>query len=90
MIKVKIKTKDRNLTVPVPYVFLNIFSAVLTSKRLIKIVNNAIEQKGKKDFKVPQIERKDIKLLLQALVKHKGLHLVETKLKDGTEVKVKL
>jgi hypothetical protein len=90
MIKVKIKTKDRKLTIPVPYAFVNIFSAVLTSKRLLNIVNHAIEKEGKTTFKVPQIERKDLKPLLQSLSKHRGLQLVETKLKDGTEVKVKL
>ena len=89
MLKVKIKTKDRKFTVPVPYALLTIISAVLTSKRLVRIANRAIEKEGK-SFKVPKIDRKDLKPLLRALSEQKGLVLVETKLKDGTEVLVRL
>ncbi|WP_245640483.1 hypothetical protein [Neobacillus massiliamazoniensis] len=90
MIKVKIKTKNKRITIPVPYVFVNIFSAVLSSKRMVRFANRAIEKEGKVSFRVPQIERKDLKPLLRALSKNKGLLLVETKLKDGTELIVKL
>ncbi|MFJ5715320.1 hypothetical protein [Neobacillus sp. NPDC093127] len=89
MLKVRVKVKDKKFTVPVPYPVLNIVSTVITSKRFNRFVNQAIERDGRK-FVVPQIERKDLKPLLKALVKHKGLTLVDTKLNDGTEVTVKL
>lgn len=89
MLKVKIKTKDRKFTLPVPYAFLTMMSVILTSKRIVMIANKAIE-KGGKSFKVPKIDRKDLKPLLRALSEQKGLVLVEIILKDGTEVFVRL
>ncbi|WP_310170967.1 hypothetical protein [Neobacillus niacini] len=89
MLKVKIKTKNRKFTVPVPYALLAMISAILTSKRMLRYANKAIEKEGK-SFKVPKIDRKDLKPLQDALFEYKGLVLVETKLKDGTEVTVKL
>jgi hypothetical protein len=89
MINVKISTKDRKFTVPVPYPLLNMLSGILTSKRMIRYANKAIEKDGK-TFKIPHINKKDLKPLLKALSEHKGLILVETKLNDGTEVIVTL
>ncbi|WP_066088570.1 hypothetical protein [Neobacillus novalis] len=89
MLMVRVKVKDKRFTVPVPYPVLNLVSTVITSKRFNRFVNQAIEKEGRK-FKVPQIERNDLNLLLKAFVEHKGLTLVETKLNDGTEVTVKL
>lgn len=89
MIRVSVKVKDKRFTVPVPYPVLNLVSTVITSKRFIRLVNQAIERDGRK-FIVPQIERKDLKPLLKAFVEYKGVTLVETKLTDGTEVTVKL
>ncbi|MGG3468951.1 hypothetical protein ABES02_15890 [Neobacillus pocheonensis] len=74
---------------PVPYPVLKFALKVITSKRLTRYVNKAIEKDGKK-FTIPQIDRRDVKPLLNALTEQKGLTLVETKLKDGTEVIVQL
>jgi hypothetical protein len=89
MLKVKIKTKNRKFIVPVPYTLLTMISAILTSNRLLKYANKGIEKEGK-SFRVPKIDRKDLKPLLSALSEHKGLLLVETKLRDGTVVSVSL
>jgi hypothetical protein len=89
MLKVKVKVKDKRFSIPVPYSVLNMVSLIITSKRVNRLINKAIEKGGSK-FSFPEIERKDLKPLLQGLFMHKGLVLVETKLKDGTEVKVKL
>jgi hypothetical protein len=89
MIKVKIRLKERKFTVPVPYSFLTIIGALLTSKSMLRMANKAIEKDGK-TFKLPQLDKKDLKPLIQALSEQKGLILVETKLVDGTEVLVKL
>jgi hypothetical protein len=89
MLKVKLKVKDKRFSIPVPYAVLNLVSLIITSKRIIRLINKAIEKGGSK-FIIPEIERKDLKPLLQGLSKHSGIILVETKLKDGTEVEVKL
>jgi hypothetical protein len=89
MIKVKIRNKNRNYIIPVPYILLNICGGILTSKLVIKMANRAIEKDGNA-FKLPQLDRNDLKPLLQALSVHRGLVLVETKFMDGTEVMVKL
>ncbi|MFP3888638.1 hypothetical protein HPB58_11750 [Priestia filamentosa] len=89
MLKVKVKVKDKRFSIPVPYAVLNLVSLIVTSKRINRLINKAIEKDGSK-FIFPEIERKDLKLLLQGFSKHRGVILVETRLKDGTEVEVKL
>ncbi|MED4531509.1 hypothetical protein [Metabacillus fastidiosus] len=89
MLKVKVKVKDKRFSIPVPYAVLNLVSLIITSKRINRLINKAIEKDGSK-FIFPEIERKDLKSLLQEFSKYSGVVLVETKLKDGTEVEVKL
>ncbi|MGG3927182.1 hypothetical protein ABET51_14425 [Metabacillus fastidiosus] len=89
MLKVKVKVKDKRFSIPVPYAALNLVSLIITSKRINRLINKAIEKDGSK-FIFPEIERKDLKSLLKGFSKHSGVTLVETKLKDGTEVEVKL
>ena len=89
MLKVRVKVKDKKFSVPVPYSLLNMFSYIITSKRVNRFINKAIEKDGSK-FIFPQLDRNDLKPLLQSLSKHKGILLVDTKLGDGTEVEVKL
>ncbi|WP_066384238.1 hypothetical protein [Neobacillus mesonae] len=89
MLKVRVKVKDRKFSIPVPYAVLNLASLIITSKRVNRFINNAIEKDDSK-FIFPEIDRKDLKPLLQGLSNYKGLVLVETRLKDGTEVEVKL
>ncbi|MGG1679136.1 hypothetical protein ACIFOT_25935 [Neobacillus sp. NRS-1170] len=89
MLKVRMKLKEKKITIPVPYPILNLLLRVITSKKITRFVNKAIENDGKK-FTIPQIDKKDVKPLLKALIEYRGLTLVETKLKDGTEVTVKL
>lgn len=89
MLKVKLKVNNKRFSIPVPYAVLDIVSLLITSKRVNRLINKAIEKDGNK-FSFPQIERKDLKPLLRGLSKSKGLVLVDTKLKDGTEVEVKL
>lgn len=89
MLKVMVKAKDIRFSIPVPYGVLNLVSLIITSKRINRLINKAIKKDGSK-FLFPEIERKDLKPLLQGLSKHSGVILFETKLKDGTEVEVKL
>jgi hypothetical protein len=89
MLKVKVKAKDVRFSIPVPYGVLNLVSLIITSKRITRLINKAIEKDGSK-FIFPEIERKDLKPLLQGLSKYSGVILVDTKLKDGTEVEVRL
>jgi len=88
--KIKIKVKSRRFIIPVPYGFLHLFIGILTSKRILMLVNRAIEKKAKKKFQIPNINRHDLKPLLRELSKQRGLLLVETILKDGTEVSIRL
>jgi hypothetical protein len=90
MMKVKIKTKGRKFFIPVPYSLLHLFIGILTSKRVLALANRAIEKEGKKKFQIPIMDKNDLKPLLRELSKQKGLLLVETSLKDGTEVSIKL
>lgn len=90
MMKVKIKAKGRKFIVPVPYTMLHLLIGVLTSKRILAHANRAIEKEGKKKLQIPNINRNDLKPLLRELSKQKGLLLVETILKDGTEVSIRL
>ncbi|ODG91572.1 MULTISPECIES: hypothetical protein [Bacillaceae] len=89
MIKVKLKIDGKRFSIPVPYTVLNLGSVIITSKLLNRIINKAINENGSK-FNFPKIDRKDLKPFLQGLSKNSGLILVDTKLKDGTEVVVKL
>jgi hypothetical protein len=89
MLKVKLKVKGKRYSIPVPYGVLNLISLIITSKKFNTFINKAIEKDGSK-FVFPEIERKDLKQLLEGLTEHGGVILVETKLKDGTEVEVKL
>jgi hypothetical protein len=90
MIKIKIKVKSRPFIIPVPYAFLHLSLGILTSKRILVHVNRAIEKKAKKKFQIPTINRDDLKPLLKELSMQRGLLLVETNLKDGTEVSIRL
>ena len=90
MMKVKIKAKGKRFIIPVPYALLHLFIGVLTSKRILAFANHSIEKKGKKNFQIPNLNRNDLKPLLRELSKNKGLLLVETILKDGTEVSIRL
>lgn len=90
MMKVKIKTNGRRFYIPVPYPLLHLFIGVLTSKRVLALANRTIEKEGKKKYQIPNINRNDLKPMLQELSEQKGLLLVETILKDGTEVSIRL
>jgi len=90
MMKIKIKVNARRFIIPVPYAFLHLFIGILTSKRILVLVNRAIEKKVQKNFQIPYISRYDLKPLLRELSEHRGLLLVETSLKDGTEVSIRL
>jgi len=88
--KIKIKVRDRRFIIPVPYAFLHLSIGILTSKRILVLVNRAIEKNAKNKFQVPTINKDDLKPLLRELSEHRGLLLLETSLKDGTEVSIRL
>lgn len=90
MIKITIKVNAKRFIIPVPYALLDLFIGILTSKRILVLVNRAIEKNSKNKFQVPYINKSDLKPLLRELSKQRGLMLVETSLKDGTEVSIRL
>ncbi|MDN4494457.1 hypothetical protein [Ureibacillus aquaedulcis] len=89
MLKVIIQAKDKRLLIPIPYLFLNFATFIITSKWVNRSINKAITKDGSKFF-LPEIERSNLKPLLKEISRHSGLILIDTKLKDGTGVKVKL
>lgn len=90
MLQVKVKLKNKKFSVPVPYPILKLVGLMISSKRMNRLINKAIEQDGSSKFIFPEINRKDLEPLFRAISQYKGVTLVDTKLKDGTEVKVKL
>jgi hypothetical protein len=90
MMRIKIKVKARRFIIPVPYALLHLFIGILTSKRILVLVNREIEKKAKKKFQIPYISSNDLKPLLRELSKQRGLLLLETSFKDGTEVSIRL
>jgi hypothetical protein len=89
MLKVKVKVEGKRFSIPIPYAVLNLVSLIITSKRINRLINKA-NKKDDNKFIFPEIERKDLKPLLQEFSNHRGVILVEAKLNDGTEVIVKL
>lgn len=89
MLRVKLKVEGKRFSIPIPYAVVNLASMIITSKQINRLINKAIKKSDSK-FIFPEIEKKDLKPLLQELSKNSGLILVDMKLKDGTEVVVKL
>ena len=88
--RIKIKVKARRFIIPVPYALLHLFIGILTSKRILVLVNREIEKNAKNKFQIPYIISNDLKPLLRELSKQRGLLLLETSLKGGTEVSIRL
>ena len=82
MMHVKVKSKDVQFSIPVPYAILNIAISVCFQQNANKWM--------KQDIKIPPINKKILKPIVRELKNHKGIVLVDVKAKDGTEVKIKL
>lgn len=89
MLKVKLRIGGRRFFIPVPYVLLNLVSMMMTSKWMIRLLNKSIAS-SETAFIFPEIDRKELKILLKEFSKHRGVVLVDAKIKEGTEVKVTL
>ncbi|MGN1387551.1 MAG: hypothetical protein ACI4XS_13210 [Bacillus sp. (in: firmicutes)] len=93
MMHVKVKTKDVQFNLPIPYAFLNVAVSIVSSKlfqqKAHKWTKERLERK-KLDFAFPQLDKKTLKPIVKELKKHKGIVLVDVKANDGTEVKVRL
>ena len=93
MMHVKVKAKNVRLSIPVPYVILNIAISILSSKLLQQSLNKWTKEhfeRKKIDFTFPQIDIETLKPIVKELKNYKGIVLVDVKAKDGTEVKVRL
>jgi len=96
MIKVRVQTNNkRRFTIPVPYIFLNTFSSILSSQFLWRQINKMISQQSKnKSFPNITLDSKIVKhfvnSVLEELQHYKGLVIVDVRLKDGTEVMIKI
>lgn len=93
MMHVKVKAKNIRLSIPVPYVILNIAISILSSKLLQQSLNKWTKEhfeRKKIDFTFPQIDIETLKPIVKELKNYKGIVLVDVKANDGTEVKVRL
>lgn len=93
MMHVKVKTKGIRLTVPIPYVILNIAVSIGFSRffqqKISEWTKESLEEKNS-GFTLPPIDKKTLKPILKELKNSKGVVLVDVKAKDGTEVKIRL
>lgn len=92
MIKVTIMTKKNlHFIFPVPYLVLNCFGSLLSSRALWKQVKKWVKQDSKVSVWLPDsLDKMTFKVLVSSLKDHKGLLLVDVELKDNMKVKVKL
>ncbi|QTD41820.1 hypothetical protein [Sporosarcina sp. Te-1] len=93
MMHVKVKAKDIRLSLPIPYVILNVAISLLSSKFIQHFVNKWTKEsfeRKKLDFTFPDINKETLKPILKELKNYKGMVLVDVKAEDGTEVKVRL
>lgn len=96
MLRVNVKTGNNlHLNIPVPYMILRAAGFFLTSETLIKqLIKAANKHAGEKPIPLILLNEKLPKLLFKELLRElsnqKGLVLVDAKLKDGTEVSVRL
>ncbi|MEK4487029.1 hypothetical protein MHH81_15890 [Psychrobacillus sp. FSL H8-0484] len=93
MLNVKVKSKNVRLSIPVPYMILNIGITILSSQLLNKMINKwTVENKKEKEmlFTIPQLDKKELKEIVKEMKRHRGLEIVDVKAKDGTEVFIRL
>ena len=93
MLNVKVKTKTVRLSIPVPYVILNIGISIISSELVNRLINKWVKESMKEKeyaFTMPPLNKKELKSIVSELRKHKGLGLVNVKAKDGTEVAIRL
>ncbi|MFJ7934186.1 hypothetical protein [Sporosarcina sp. NPDC096371] len=93
MLNVKVKTNAVRLSIPVPYVILNIGISIISSELVNRLINKWVKESMKEKeqtFTMPLLNKKELKSIVNELRKHKGLRLVDVKAKDGTEVVIRL
>ncbi|MBB4825570.1 hypothetical protein HNO89_002806 [Sporosarcina luteola] len=93
MMHIKVKSKDIRLSLPIPYIILNVAISLVSSKFIQQHVNKWTKEsfeRKKIDVAFPQLDIDLLKPIIKELKHYKGMVLVDVKAKDGTEVKVKL
>ncbi|MBO0586800.1 hypothetical protein [Sporosarcina sp. E16_8] len=93
MLNVKVKAGAVRLSIPVPYVLLNIGIAIVSSELINRLVNKWVKKSMKEkemSFTIPLFNKKELKGIIKELKGHKKLELVNVKAQDGTEVIIKL
>ncbi|QFG00030.1 hypothetical protein PB01_15015 [Psychrobacillus glaciei] len=93
MLNVKVKSKAVRLSIPVPYLVLNICITILSSQLLNKMINKWTKESMKEKeipFMIPQFNKNELKEIVNELKRHRGLNIVDVKAKDGTEVFIRL
>lgn len=93
MLKIKIKSEGKTLSIPLPYTLLNLSSTVICSKFLWRNINKRINNKKQtlNFFPLdPTIVKPILKQVIKELKNYKGLVIVDVKTEDGTRVWIQL
>jgi hypothetical protein len=93
MIDIKVKTKNRGFTVPIPYPILNLCISVISSNLLTRLIDKStkkyMNEKATTFTLLPE-DKKLLKQMVLELKQHKGTELVYIKAKDGSEITITL
>lgn len=93
MLKIKVKTEGKTLSIPLPYTLLNVSSTVLCSKFLWRNINKRIN-KNSQTISILPLDPTILKPLLKQVIKelkdYKGLVIVDVKTDDGTRIWIQL
>jgi hypothetical protein len=93
MIDIKVKTKKRGFTVPIPYPILNLFVSVISSNLLNRLIDKTTKKYMPENTSTYSLSTKDkelLKQLIHELKQHKGKELIYVKAKDGSEITITL
>jgi hypothetical protein len=92
MITIKVKTKNKGFSVPIPYTILNLGVSVISSSALTNLINKQTKNGNEKASLLisTPIDKKLLKQMIHELKLHKGTELVNVKAKDGTEIRITL
>jgi hypothetical protein len=93
MIDIKVKTKKRGFTVPIPYPILNLCVSVISSNLLFRLIDKTAKKYMPENTSTYSLSPKDkelLKQLIYELKQHKGTEVVYVKAKDGSEITITL
>lgn len=93
MLKIQVRSNEKNFFIPVPYGILSIGTTVLSSDYLNKRINE-VANRSKKDedvpIVVPKFDKKELRRIIKVLKQYRGMEIVHIKEKNGSEISIHL